>query len=856
MTYGSNVGIAFREAMSGYLQLGVKDPGQGALAGAGKDNNFAFDLDVRIPSLRAFLNAPTHQAQVAGGKVTWTGRVAADSAVQGGGSIVMYRNVTPDGRKKGFDFNFSFLDRDGRFSTVMAEKRLSDDAGFDAAADLSTLFVKVLQDGPTIAAGITRVHVDELLGQIASLQVTGTTNEAERMEARGDFLTFMNHRLSQVYRNLPFLFRLDPDRYLRASEWRALSLVLRVLLPESLPPNGPTIDDAAANLEVFVRNADADAVEQIRVGLRLLGAVAPFASGFVPEIRKQIRAVLEAGHAPELRPVAELLHRVAVLPYFAHPKADGLVRYHRPTFSPAHNTRLAVSNRPSQTDYDVIVVGAGVAGSILAERLSRGGKRVLLLEAGEYLAERDMSSDDLVMTARLYKSSGLQLINPDGAAAAKYGTFTVLQGRCVGGGGTVNNAICFQLPVARLAAWHALGFPISASDMAAGYAATAQELSIKPASEATSRINPAGAFLHALGQIQKPAVDQPPSAGIYECLVNLAGGEKGCQGLGLCNSGCGSERKLNALQVHLPRALAQGTELVPNARVVDFELSPAGSRVEAVLVELDGRRERLKAKEFVLCAGAIASSALLLAAPQLNGRLAAQGIPVGKRFSANVGSPLFARFRRVVQERPSLQISHYYLPPDAGAGFLIESWFAPPGSLSVVMPGYFETHWERMMSYTRTITAAPLVGTAATGSVSVDQNRKPRVELPIDEGDLESLRRGTATLAAAFLDANDSDLLEVVAGTSRGFSITKHEDIAAYRAAVTSSAQLRLGTGHPQGGNAMSRDPELSVLDESFRVRTLDNLRVCDASAFPEVAGVNPQWTVMALAHHCASLMV
>ena len=32
--------------------------------------------------------------------------------------------------------------------------------------------------------------------------------------------------------------------------------------------------------------------------------------------------------------------------------------------------------------YDVVVVGAGAAGGVIAERATRAGKRVLLLEAG------------------------------------------------------------------------------------------------------------------------------------------------------------------------------------------------------------------------------------------------------------------------------------------------------------------------------------------------------------------------------------------------------------------------------------------------------------------------------------------
>ena len=53
----------------------------------------------------------------------------------------------------------------------------------------------------------------------------------------------------------------------------------------------------------------------------------------------------------------------------------------------------------------------------------------------------------------------------------------------------------------------------------------------------------------------------------------------------------------------------------------------------------------------------------------------------------------------------------------------------------------------------------------------------------------------------------------------------------------------------------MSTDPALGVVGADFRVRGFSNLRVCDASLFPEVAGVNPQWTVMALADRCGAVM-
>jgi choline dehydrogenase-like flavoprotein len=50
----------------------------------------------------------------------------------------------------------------------------------------------------------------------------------------------------------------------------------------------------------------------------------------------------------------------------------------------------------------------------------------------------------------------------------------------------------------------------------------------------------------------------------------------------------------------------------------------------------------------------------------------------------------------------------------------------------------------------------------------------------------------------------------------------------------------------------MSNDPATGVVDAHFKVYGYDNLFVCDASVFPTSLGVNPQVTVMALAHYAA----
>jgi choline dehydrogenase-like flavoprotein len=67
---------------------------------------------------------------------------------------------------------------------------------------------------------------------------------------------------------------------------------------------------------------------------------------------------------------------------------------------------------------------------------------------------------------------------------------------------------------------------------------------------------------------------------------------------------------------------------------------------------------------------------------------------------------------------------------------------------------------------------------------------------------------------------------------------------------VQDSSDITIGTGHPQGGNIVSGNPDLGVVDPQFKAYGYDNLFVCDASVFPSSLGVNPQLTVMALADY------
>lgn len=101
---------------------------------------------------------------------------------------------------------------------------------------------------------------------------------------------------------------------------------------------------------------------------------------------------------------------------------------------------------------------------------------------------------------------------------------------------------------------------------------------------------------------------------------------------------------------------------------------------------------------------------------------------------------------------------------------------------------------------------------------------------------LVSLGNGRKLQTAADITQLDKDLAEIQNDPSKAYL-------------------LSVGTGHPQGGNAMSNDSAIGVVDDQFRLHGFSNLRICDGSIFPDSAGVNPQWTIMALAHECARVL-
>lgn len=842
-------------ALASHAAAGTLPPGvglaydehyRGALSQAEVELQLSFEID----DVAAFLAGP-HVARLVGGSIAagaWLPKTTLLS-----GSAELFR---PCASGVELTVAFTFVDAHGKQGSGRGRRVVGPANLRDPAAELAQLELELTVDGAPAVVGTLHSNIEDMLERLLSVRALRAEG-AIATEARDAFLELVNRGCGGVHGALPLV--IDSSISLPAAERRALLLAATVMLPQPLPANGPSVCQALQQLSTFIGNADQAALADMRAQLRSLGQLEPFTRGFIADIRCFVLDVLESEKPNPLRATLDSLHKVAMLGYYSHPAADALVGYQRPSFAPLYRTRLPVREAPTTRVFDVVIVGAGVAGSLVAERLTAQGKSVLLLETGPYVPESELTSDEARWIARLQKHSGLQRANVEEPLASSVGNVVVLQGACVGGGGMINNAVCFMLPERRLEQWRGLGFPIEPADLRQSYLRVAHELDIGPISEKTAHPNPVGALLeNAFGKAQKPRIDRPLSPGFYECLVNLA--PRRCLGCGMCNTGCGSERKRNALQVHLPRALApeRDAELVADAQVTEIVVKKAaggGHEVEALLVQTRQGALRIQAREYVLAAGAVGTSVLMLRSPSL--MAACRGLPIGKRFSANIVSPVVSFYDAPINPRPSLQLTHYYAPAGKDDGFLLENMNDPPGQMALLMPGYGSRHYERMRNFRSTALTGIAIGSLPNGEVALDEDGRTQIRLPLGANEHQRMKAAFGLLARAlFKGGNGLAPREVIAGALAGGYVMKSEqDVEPFLDWFESINRVILSTGHPMGGSAMSSDRRLAVVDPDFRVHGMRNLRVCDASLFPMAAGVNPQWTVLALADRCAHAM-
>jgi choline dehydrogenase-like flavoprotein len=521
---------------------------------------------------------------------------------------------------------------------------------------------------------------------------------------------------------------------------------------------------------------------------------------------------------------------VGYVPFSARKDAAERLRATKARLPRPLSVKSEADVRTDTLEGDVVIIGSGAGAAILARGLAEKGRKVLMIERGNHERPETFTSNEMEMVSRLFQDGALQ--------AARDFRFTVFQGSCVGGSTVVNNAVCFKMPEQVLDRWNdpnGLNVGLDKREVMASMDRVWQMIGVEHMSEKTVRLNPGGTkFVEGcrkLGYGTVPTVVDSVNANISACA-----------GCGYCNIGCAYDRKLSMLVTILPGIQAEygadALEIVAGCEAV--KLVRSGRRIRSVECEFrSGRRISVRGKTFVVAAGAISSSVLLLKS-KLGIRNA------GLNLSFNIGSQITAAFPQKIDSYDGLQISHFLkISPDTG--FVMESWFNPPMFQSTAMPGWFEDHYRNMKRYDRLACVGILAGSESNARARIGGLLGREIDYTPTNKDFQTLLTGLELSGEIMLAAGAES---VMPNTFKYYEFRDVKELGKLKQLISDPSEITLGTGHPQGGNVIGSRSEDGVVNPEFRVFDYDNLFVTDASVFPTSLGVNPQLTVMGLADY------
>ncbi|MCH2170332.1 GMC family oxidoreductase [Myxococcota bacterium] len=481
---------------------------------------------------------------------------------------------------------------------------------------------------------------------------------------------------------------------------------------------------------------------------------------------------------------------------------------------------------------DVVVVGSGPGGAVVAHGLVEKGLRVVLVEEGPPIPPADFEFDGGMSMARTMREGGLR--------TTRGTVMPTMQAIALGGGSLVNSAICVRAPEFVLDRWsrdYELN-KTTRTELDPHYDAVGAFLGISPTPE---DVQGARNLLFrdgcdALGYSSEP----------------IARNVRGCRGSGECFTGCRSRAKQSMDISYVHEALEAGACVLTSARVENVLAS--GHRVSGVeghVVEpFTGRpryRFRVNAKVVVLAAGCMATPVLL----QKSGGLANRSGQVGENLRFHPGVAAMGTFPDRVD--PQFGATQGYQSLEfIKRGFKLETLWAPPTIFAVRLPGSGMAFKERLgdLPYSAVWDAIGSCNRSVGRVRARFRGNDPKLSWKLHPEDVGLLMEALYRLAEIFFAAGAHTVLPGVSGLPEEMHTLEAADVL--RTHEVPASSLVLGGNHAFCSTRMHGDPRRGVVDESGRCHDFENLYVADTGIFPECPSVNPMWTGMALAHRTA----
>ncbi len=531
-------------------------------------------------------------------------------------------------------------------------------------------------------------------------------------------------------------------------------------------------------------------------------------------------------------------------------------------------------------EFDYVIVGAGTAGCVLANRLTEDGKTsVLLLEAGG--SDRSLWIQVPIGYGRTFFDRRINWMYDTEPVESLGGRRSYWpRGKVIGGSGSINAMVYVRGQPRDFEDWRALGNKGWGWDDVLPYFKKSEDFDWHSAHHGRGgpqHVTDISPFVHpvchsfietaqALGL--PPSSDfnggNPEGVGFYQ--INTRGGWRASTANAFLRPAL--KRKSLALLTH-----AHATRIL-------FK----GRRATGVAYQRHGKACEARARrEVILCGGAINSPQLLM----LSGigdaaQLKALGIAplvdakaVGHNLQDHIAVSYFYRTRT-----PTLNDRLHPLLGKIRAGLRYMADRAGPLSLSVNQSGGFVRSDPAQPHVNLQLYFSPVSYTKTPLSARKLLNPDPFSAFLLSHNPCRPTSRGSIELASADPKAHpvihpnylatQADLDDVIAGNrlirqiarTRPLADIITEELIPGDNVEGDEAQLadfraRADTVyHPTSTCIMGSDAASSVLDARLRVHGVDGLRVIDASAFPTITSGNTNAPTVMVAEKGAAMVI
>ncbi|KAI8890264.1 long-chain fatty alcohol dehydrogenase [Backusella circina FSU 941] len=571
------------------------------------------------------------------------------------------------------------------------------------------------------------------------------------------------------------------------------------------------------------------------------------------EDRERIVINWKNSFLPQLRQIYKTFHALSCFTTYSEFGADSVIseamKYRVPEIDQEYENQperlpmIKPEDLQENAVFDVIVIGSGAGGGVVASQLAQAGKNVLVIDKGKYHHEKEFIPRENKGMEALYESAGF--------ASSYEGTISILAASVFGGGTTVNWSASLKLQHFVREEWARQGLthfisPKFSKDLDKVFER------IGASTAGIKHNNSNQILIDGCKKLGYPFADIPQ---------NTHGKPHECN---FCYTGCKAGIKNGTMNTWLRDAHAHNAKFMDKTKVKRVIIKNGKAQGVEVLAHYN-RKMTIRADKVVVSGGSLQSPGILLRSGLTNKN-------IGKNLRLHPCTITFGFFdRSIATSEGSIMTAVSGVAENVdteGYGAKLEVPLVHPGSFSTVMPWRGAVHHkELMLKYD---TACPILVLSrdknSDCTVRYNEHDDYIVDFKLSNHDRQSIVAGMERSLMVLVAAGAREVhtgqfgIEPFAFNDDEESRVDNPRFIEWKNQVVKHGFPQDGAGifcaHQMASNRMGISPKTSVTKPTGETWEVKNLYVADASVLPTATGVNPMVTTEAVCLHIADCIL